>query len=247
MGMTLDLARVRVVSFDCYGTLIDWERGILTNLRRTRELGGPGSPDDATLLSWFSELERRLERPADGVGPHVLYRDVLGHVLGEMARRAGGEATTDEARAFADSVGDWPAFADSADSLRGLARHVSLAIVSNVDDDLFARTRRHLEPFGPVLSHIITAQQVGSYKPDRGHFDELLRRTGARREEILHAAESVYHDHEPARALGIASVWIDRRGGRGPGASGAGVSGQLPLARLGSLGELADLFDRRGG
>ena len=248
MGPVFDPCRVRFISFDCYGTLIDWERGILAGLRRVRALAGEDGPDDATLIAWFSEAERKFERPArsEGRSGHRLYREVLRCVLREIVERAGGAASAEEIESFAGSVGDWPAFADTPTALERLSRHASLVIVSNVDDDLFARTRRHLEPAGPVLSEIITAEQVGSYKPGRAHFEELLRRTGARPDEILHAAESIYHDHEPANAMGLATVWIDRRGERGPGASGCGVTGTAPAVKFGSLAELAEVFDRRG-
>jgi 2-haloacid dehalogenase len=196
----LDLARFDALTFDCYGTLIDWETGLLGALREIAEA------DDDRLLSRFAEAERAIE-----AGPYRSYREVLREVLRRIA-----PADT-ERDALARSLPDWPVFPDTVASLEALRRRYRLAIVSNVDDDLFAGTARHLRvPFDAV----VTAQQVGSYKPAPAHFHRVLERLSLPREKVLHVAQSRYHDIAPAKALGWSTVWVNRRAGRaGSGAT----------------------------
>jgi 2-haloacid dehalogenase len=181
------------LTFDVYGTLIDWETGIATALRRA---GASGTDDE--LLEAFARHEAELE-----AGPYLSYRGVLA----EAARRMGAA----DVDAFAGSVGDWPAFEDSAEALATLKHRYRLGVITNCDDDLFALSNRRL---GVEFDWVITAQQARGYKPRRENFEFAFERIDVPRERILHVAQSLFHDHGPAKALGMTTVWIDRRHGR---------------------------------
>lgn len=234
--MTLDLGAFGALTFDCYGTIIDWEAGILRVLRSWAERHRLPL-DDEQLLGLFAQFEPEAERAE----PSAPYRDVLRDTHRLIADAVGVIPDDAEAAALAESVGDWPAFADSAGALRRLGARYRLIVVSNVDERSFDRTRSAL---GVAFDAVVTAEAVGAYKPDRRMFDEAFAaaaRLGVARERVLHVAQSLYHDHVPAKALGMRTVWIDRRGGRSGGATlDPGVIVQPDLT-LGSLGELADL------
>lgn len=201
----LDFDRFEALTFDCYGTLIDWEAGILAGLRRLLTRHGLAATDDE-LLEAYARAEADLE-----AGPYQRYREVLGEGLRRVARRYGVEPGKDDVDAFGGSVGEWPAFPDSAAALRLLAKRFRLGVITNCDDDLFALSNRRL---GIAFDWVITAQQVGSYKPDPRNFDVALERIGLPRQRILHVAQSLFHDHVPARRLGLRTAWIDRRHGK---------------------------------
>jgi 2-haloacid dehalogenase len=191
-----------VLTFDCYGTLIDWETGlwealqpILAQHRVTL------ARDDALAL--YGTLESAAER-----GPYHAYRTVLRMVLEGLGARLGFMPTESELQRFAASVGDWPAFPDSAPALQALHNRYKLAIISNIDDDLFAMSAPRL---GVQFDWIITAQQAQSYKPSVYNFQMALARIGVPPQKILHVAQSLYHDIRPARALGLCTVWVNRR------------------------------------
>lgn len=206
----LDFERFEVLTFDCYGTLIDWETGIVAALRSARPQGWPGG--DEELLERFAVHEAAAER-----GRYRPYRQVLARCIRGIAADYGVDVTEEAARRFADSVGEWPPFPDSGEALRRLARRFRLAVITNCDDDQFARSNERL---GVRFDWIITAERARSYKPSRRNFDVALETIGLARDRILHVAQSLYHDHVPARALGLAAVWIDRRRGRaGSGAT----------------------------
>lgn len=207
----LEYERFEALTFDCFGTLIDWESGILRGLRATLDPHGIDAPDDE-LLELYSTAEGRAES-----GPYLRYRDIVGRCLREVGSHYGIEATDEAAAAFGESVGDWPSFPDSPAALARLKQRFRLGVITNCDDDLFARANQRL---GVEFDWIVTAQSVGSYKPDRRNFEAAFRTLGLPRSRILHVAQSLYHDHIPAQELGLASVWIDRRHDRpGPGAS----------------------------
>ena len=201
----LDFGRIEALTFDCYGTLIDWEAGILAGLRRVLAPHRVAATDD-DLLESYAAAEADLE-----AGPYRSYREVLGESLRRVARGHGVEATTDEMGAFGGSVGNWPAFPDSPAALGRLKARFRLGVITNCDDDLFALSNRRL---GVAFDWVVTAQQVGAYKPDRRNFEVALERLGLPRERVLHVAQSLFHDHVPAKALGLATAWIDRRRGR---------------------------------
>jgi 2-haloacid dehalogenase len=206
----LDFGRFEALTFDCYGTLIDWEAGILAGLRPV--LARAAEPaDDETLLAAYAGIEADLE-----AGPYLPYRKVLGEALRRVAAGAGVTPTADEVAAFGGSVGEWPAFPDSTAALTALHERFRLGVITNCDDDLFAMSARRLDV---RFDWVVTAQQVGAYKPSERNFEVAFERLGMPRERILHVAQSLFHDHVPARRLGLATAWIDRRRGR-PG-SGA--------------------------
>lgn len=203
--MMFDLTHFTWLTFDCYGTLIDWEIGILTALRPI--LGHHGqSLGDEEVLELFGRLEQQQE-----AGAYLPYREVLENVVGELGHHLGFEPTHDEVHALPLSLPSWPPFPDTVPALRRLKSVYKLAVISNTDDDLFAETGRRLEvPFDAV----ITAQQARSYKPSHRNFELALERLGVASDRVLHVAQSLYHDHVPARELGIYSVWINRRAGK---------------------------------
>ena len=205
------LADFEVLTFDCYGTLIDWESGILTALRAVLDGHGVSATDDQ-LLEQFA----RYEAAAEG-GPYLPYRQVLARALAGIAAEQGFEPTAAETAGFSESVGDWPPFPDSVAALARLKEHFKLGVITNCDTDLFARSNRRL---GVEFDWVITAQQLGSYKPNPRNFELARQVIGGPPERHLHVAQSLFHDHVPAQALGIRSAWIDRRHGRtGSGAS----------------------------
>jgi 2-haloacid dehalogenase len=228
------LSDFRVLSFDCYGTLIDWESGIWSALEPLRARIGVEPAREAALEA-FARLESRQQEQSPGMA----YPEVLAAVHGQLAAEWGLAADAAEDAAFGASIGDWPAFPDTAEALEYLKQHFRLVVLSNVDRAGFAATRPWL---GVAFDAVYTAQDIGSYKPDVRNFRYLLERLGAlgvRRDEVLHVAQSLFHDHVPANALGLASAWIDRRGGGG-GATAPVVGDVRWDFRFGSLGELAE-------
>ena len=236
-----DVERFEVLTFDCYGTLIDWEAGILAGLRRVldRRVVVPDADD---LLERYARHEAAIE-----AGPYLRYREVLARALRGVCGELGIEPTAAEAAAFGGSVGDWPAFPDSKSALAALARRFRLAVITNCDDDLFAESNRRL---GVTFDWVITAQQVGSYKPSHRNFEvafERIEGAGVPRERILHVAQSLFHDHVPARELGLATAWIDRRHDRpGSGATPpATATPDLVVPDMASLAVLAEAVPPR--
>ena len=205
-----DAARFEVLTFDCYGTLIDWETGLLAALAPVFARHGVGLSGERTL-EVFGALEFEIERE-----PYQPYRDILGRVLTRMGESLAFTPSRAEAARFADSVGDWPPFADSTAALHTLGARHKLAIISNVDDELFARSARRLET---TFDWIVTAQSVRAYKPSPLVFRAAFDRIAVPPARILHVAQSLYHDVAPARALGLATVWVNRRGRPGFGAT----------------------------
>jgi 2-haloalkanoic acid dehalogenase type II len=188
-----------VVTFDCYGTLIDWERGIADAF--AAEAGGE-TLDRGAVLGMYHEIEPVVEAET-----YRSYREVLTETARRVARRLGWRLPDARAGFLAESLPRWPPFPDTNAALQRLAAAChALGILSNVDDDLLAGTRRHLDV---DFTLVVTAQQVGSYKPAHGHFLEARRRLGGAR--WLHAAQSYFHDVVPARALGIPVAWINRK------------------------------------
>lgn len=227
----LEFDRFTHLTFDCYGTLIDWERGILTALRPLLARHGVALSDDQ-LLELYGELEAAAE-----AGPYRPYRQVLAGVVDGLGARLGFAPTPEERAALPESVGEWPPFPDTVAALQALGRRYRLVILSNIDDDLFALTRRHL----PVdFADVITAQQVGSYKPDPRNFRYLLDRLGVPGDRVLHIAQSLFHDIAPARQLGLATVWVNRRHDR-PGFGATPPAAARPDLEVPDLRTLAEL------
>lgn len=228
----MNLNNIELITFDCYGTLIDWETGILNALEPVFERHSV-HPTRQHILRAFGDIERRVE-----AGSYQPYRDVLREVARRLFDRAGviEQALSErELGVLAISVGDWPAFDETPRCLRALkATGYQLGVLSNIDDDMFARS---LPRLGVDLDLLVTAQQVRSYKPAPAHFREALKRAGLDPSRILHVAESRFHDVAPARELGIKTVWINRSQGN-PSASGE--SDSTPDHTVRSLEELLD-------
>ena len=226
----IDFERFDVLTFDCYGTLIDWETGILAALRAAHPEGWPAS--DEELLERFAIHEGAAER-AD----YRLYRDVLAQTLRGIGDDFGVDITDDAARRFADSVGDWPAFPDSTAALRRLGQRFKLAVITNCDNDLFAASSEQL---GVRFDWIITAEKARSYKPSVKNFELAFATIPVPRDRILHVAQSLYHDHAPAKSLGMTTVWIDRRHDR-PGAGATPPSEVVPDLTFPSMSGFAEV------
>jgi len=228
----LDFRRFDAMTFDCYGTLIDWETGIERGLRAVLDPRG-ARPAADELLELFARSEAAAE-----AGPYLGYRDVLARCAREACGAFGVTPTDDEVAAFAGSVGEWPAFPDSTAALRRLHERFRLGVITNCDDDLCAASSARL---GVTFDWVVTAQQVGSYKPSMRGFEVAFDRMDVPRERILHVAQSLYHDHVPAKALGLSTVWVDRRHGRaGSGATPpATATPDLVVPDMKTLADLA--------
>jgi 2-haloacid dehalogenase len=191
-----------VLTFDCYGTLIDWETGILDTLRPIFATHRVELIPEETL-ELYGELESTAER-----GEYREYKAVLRLVLERLGARLGFVPTAEELQRFSISVKNWPAFSDSASALQALRRRYRLAIISNIDDDLFAFSAERLQV---KFDWIITAKQVKSYKPSLNNFRLAFERIGVPQKRILHVAQSLFHDIAPANLLGLSTVWVNRR------------------------------------
>jgi 2-haloalkanoic acid dehalogenase type II len=206
------------LSFDCYGTLIDWEAGLSAGLVQIAGLT-PGLAAVDDLLDTYGEIEAAIERDH----PTLPYPEVIARSIITTGDAHGISVPSVLAQAIGGSVPDWPAFPDSAEALQRLKERFKLIILSNVDDLSFAGSNRHL---GVTFDAILTAQQIGSYKPNPANFEALLAKIdemGIARDRLLHVAQSLFHDHVPAKAIGLPTVWINRRGD-----SGAGGATPLP-------------------
>jgi len=226
----LDFSRFEYLSFDCYGTLIDWESGILGYLRPLLQSKGC-SPSDAQLLNFYSECEPRHQQL-----PYRSYREILCSVMLDFADEFRVQLSDAEVQGLANSIRTWEPFPDTVPALRRLKSQFKLAILSNIDDDLFAMTAPKL---GVQLDCVVTAQQAQSYKPSLHNFEMLLDRLQIERSRLLHVAESLYHDAVPAHSLGIATVWVDRRQGKDAAATKVVVA--QPDLEVPTLAALADL------
>ncbi len=195
------------VSFDCYGTLVDWETGISTAVADVLKPHGVVS-SRAEILRLFSEVEPRVQ----GSREYLEYRLVLRRVVEGMGAELGVRFPEPDLACLADTLPGWPVFPDVAEALTALKARCKLAIISNVDDDLFAGTAQRMSV---DFDAVITSQQARSYKPDLRNFNLARERMGVEKEKWLHVAESLYHDVAPANRLGVKSVWVDRadRGG----------------------------------
>jgi 2-haloacid dehalogenase len=220
-----------VLTFDCYGTLIDWETGIWQALQLILTAHNVTiTPDKA--LELYGVLESGAER-----GDYKEYKAVLRSVLEGFGARLNFTPTQAELERFTESVKDWPAFPDSPGALKALSTKYKLAIVSNVDDDLFAHSARRLEaPF----EWVITAQQVKSYKPAPAHFQAAFERIGLPRDKILHVAQSLFHDIVTAKSLGLSTVWVNRRHDKG-GTGATPPAAAIPDLEIPDLATLARL------
>lgn len=214
-----------IITFDCYGTLIDWEGGIINAFQSEAAKDGLTLDGDPIIAAYSAE-EPKVESRS-----YLPYREVLKETARLVGSRLGWKISRERASFLAKSLPRWKPFADTNAALERLARKFQLGILSNIDDDLLTGTRRH---FTVEFDLIVTAQQVQSYKPGFAHFNEAIARLSGKR--LLHAAQSYFHDVVPCAALGIPVVWVNRKGERPlPG-------GPLPSHEVRNLSELADLL-----
>ena len=236
----VDFDKFQAVTFDCYGTLIDWETGITQVVRPWADAINPAIPTDLVITSFaLHQAKHQQTRPT------LLYPEVLARTWKDIERTFGWREDPAHAAAFAASVPDWPPFADTVASLEYLARFYKLVILSNVDNASLAETvRRQLKvPFEAT----VTAEDVASYKPGLPHFTrafEQLAAKGIAKDEILHVAQSKHHDIRPGRELGLTTVWVNRRHNR-PGSGATLATDAEPHLTVNSLAELVALHKGR--
>jgi 2-haloalkanoic acid dehalogenase type II len=257
--MVLDLTQYKLLSFDIYATLIDWEPGIYEALQplvgqlppQSEYRGKTPEETRKLVLRAFSAQERALQQEQ----PTLPYNKLLSETYKRLAPQLNVKATGTDAQKFGESIGSYPAFPDTVAAMQTLSRHYKLVPLSNVDNANFARTLS-----GPLsgvkFDAIYTAEDIGSYKPSLNNFhyliDHVERDFGIKKQEILHTAQSLTHDHVPAKEIGLApGVWIARAGGEGEGSAMGGHRGELEAegkiqlgAIYGTLGEMAEDVER---
>ena len=225
----IDYGRFDALTFDVYGTLIDWETGLANAFRPILRARGIEADEEDVLARYAVH-----EAAAEG-GPYARYRDVLAAGLRGVTGEFRFEPDPQEVAAFSRSVGAWPAFPDTPGALAQLGERFRLGVITNCDDDLFAASAPRL---GVTFEWVVTAEQVGSYKPAERNFLVALDRIDLPRERILHVAQSLFHDHVPAARLGLTSVWIDRRHDR-PGSGATPPAEARPAATFPDLASFA--------
>jgi 2-haloacid dehalogenase len=222
----LNFDAYQVLTFDCYGTLIDWEHGILEALRPVL-LAHNLHLSDTELLALYAVLEAQAE-----AGVYRPYRSVLRQVLEGFGAKLGFGPTPQELASLAASLPHWQPFPDTVAALRALKSRYKLAVISNIDEDLFAATAQQLQvPF----DWVITAERVRSYKPSRQNFTSAIAYIGVPPAQLLHVAQSLYHDIVPAKQLGLAAVWVNRYQLRPEATSQAQVQPDLEVPDLRTL------------
>jgi 2-haloacid dehalogenase len=227
----LDFNRFEALTFDCYGTLINWEAGLLPTLHRILVAHGKDKRlDDSTLLKLYGDFELLSEQ-----GAFRPYREVLQSVVRRFGAELGFSPSEQEVRSLPDSLASWKPWPDTVAALRQLKNRFRLAILSNVDDDLFAATRPQLQV---EFDDVINAQQAQAYKPSHKVFELALHRIKAPSHRILHIGQSIYHDVIPAQALGLATVWVNRPSARA-GVGAVKAAEATPDLEVSSLAELA--------
>ncbi len=232
----MKLTDFEALTFDCYGTLIDWEAGIAAALRPWAARHGLEA-DAAALLATYGRHEHALQSQT----PAPLYPEVLAGTLRAAGAELGLEVREAEAAAFGASVEDWPAFPDSVAALAYLKRYYKLVIVSNVDRASFAHSNQRL---GVDFDLVVTAQDVGAYKPAPAHFERALAglaERGVPKDKVLHTAQSLFHDHVPAKKhFAMTTIWINRQAGT-PGATPAADLDVTPDWEVPSIADMVEL------
>ncbi|HEX3322606.1 MAG TPA: haloacid dehalogenase type II [Terriglobales bacterium] len=227
----LDFTQFRAITFDCYGTLVDWESGIFGALRPVLAAHDRNISDER-LLELYAEFEGTAQQ-----GEYRRYRDVLRSVVQSYGQRLKFTPSDEEIDSLAESVPRWKPFPDTVAALKRLAERYRLFIISNIDDDLFAATRKHL---GIDFDGVVTAEQARSYKPSINNFKLALEKLRLPVQQVLHAGQSVFHDVLPARSLGMKTVWVNRPSPR-PNAGAARAAAGTPDLEVKSMAELAAL------
>ncbi|KAF2736250.1 haloacid dehalogenase [Polyplosphaeria fusca] len=233
------LTDFKLLSFDVYGTLIDWETGIMEAVQLLLQKSNKTDLDKRFILRKCS----LLQRPVQKQNPNMIYSELLTSIYPQLAEELGCEKPSEEeCKAFGDSVGKWPAFPDSVSALHRLHKYYKLVVLSNVDNISFAASNS-----GPLqnvpFDAVLTAQDIGSYKPNHNNFEYMLRevkqRFGIEKAQVLQTAQSQFHDHRPAKELGITSSWIARYGSTG--------EDDVFNWKFSSLGEMADAVEKEAG
>ncbi|KAJ9635493.1 hypothetical protein H2199_008496 [Coniosporium tulheliwenetii] len=234
-----NLIDYRLLSFDVYGTLVDWESGILAALQPTLDANNRTDFSRQQLLDVYHELEVAQQSKT----PDLNYAELLATIHPQIAAKLGlAPPTAEESEKFGQSIGEWPAFPDTVDALRRLSKHYKLVVLSNVDRKSFAATNA-----GPLQGFkfdlVISAQDVGSYKPDPRNFEYMIKevkeRFGVEKSEILQTAQSQFHDHHPAKEMGIKSSWIVR-----PGTTMGNRDNAVYDWKFDTLGDMADALEQ---
>lgn len=233
------LTDFKLLSFDVYGTLIDWERGALTALQLLLEKSNKTDLDEKYILEVMHEIEPAVEKEH----PDWKYSQVLTAVHPQLCEKLGlKEPSEEESKKFGASVGDWPAFPDTVEALKRLSKTYKLVVLSNVDNESFtAGNKNALEGFD--FDAVYTAQDIGSYKPDLKNFEYMLSHVqdefGVSKEDVLQTAQSQFHDHHPAKEMGIKSSWIYR-----PGAVMGNRKDPVYTWKFDTLADMADAVDK---
>ncbi|KIM21830.1 hypothetical protein M408DRAFT_79964 [Serendipita vermifera MAFF 305830] len=233
--MASKISDYKLLSFDCYGTLIDWETGIYALIQPLIERTGSSWTRDQAITAYNTE-EHKLEQEQPG----MLYSQIVAGSIARVASQLGTELSETEKEAAGESVGKWAPFPDTVAALERLSKFYKLVILSNVDLSSFSHTKKLLE-HGFTFDRILTAQEIGSYKPDVRNFEHMLgvaKELGVERDQVLVTACSLFHDHIPANKLGLASAWIDRKDGVG-NATGAQWNFRFP-----TMGAMADALEK---
>lgn len=230
----MKISNFSTLTFDCYGTLIDWETGIHNALAPLIERSGKPIDKDAGLLE-FSRTESVIQ----DANPNLSYTKLLAKTHEAMAQKMGVQMNADDHQAFATSIEHWPAFPDSVQSLQYLKEHFKLVILSNVNNAGFAQSNLHLKV---EFDAVYTAEDIGSYKPSPQNFDYMLdklQNLGVSKSDILHTAQSLFHDIVPATRIGLTTCWIDRRADQpGSGATPVVENPPTPDLRFVSLADM---------
>lgn len=232
MSDMFDISTFEVLSFDCFGAMIDWETGIHSAISPILEAHGVKISRDEILES-YGNIEAKLEQ-----GSYLPYREILQRAMTDIGAKFSIKLNSFETDSLLDSFAEWPPFSDTVESLRKLKSKYTLAIISNVDNELFKLTSRKLEI---KFDWITTAEEVGSYKPSLENFHYALRQFKVSKKHLLHVAQSLYHDIAPANHLGLTTVWVNRRKNKiGSGAPPPMVA--KPSREVTDLSELAALL-----
>ena len=239
----MKLTDFEALSFDCYGTLIDWEAGIAAVLGPWAAANGLNMTNEELLTAYsLHEANAELDHPDE------LYPQILSRAFCSLGEELGVSVSDTDAEAFSVSVPAWPAFADSIDALARLAKRYKLIILSNVDNASFAGSNKRL---GVTFTSILTAENIGSYKPSQRNFDALdaeVARLGIGEGKLLHVAQSLFHDHVPAKQRGLPTVWINRRHDNpGWGATPEPPADVTPDWTFTSMGAFADAVKEEEG
>jgi 2-haloacid dehalogenase len=233
-GLVFDFSRFSIITFDCYGTLIDWETGILGAMRPILS-AHHAHLTDADILRTYGEIEAEEES-----GSYQPYKEILTAVIRGFGIRLGFVPSEEEEQSLPNSLANWKPFPDTVAVLRRLKQKFKLGILSNIDDDLFSATAPQLEI---EFDYVVTASQARAYKPALEIFRLAQNRIGLPSQQWLHAGQSIYHDVIPARSMGIAAVWVNRSSPV-PNSGAAKPAQGKPDVEVASLKELAELVSK---